>query len=222
MCRARCSLLVKLKWHGGKSVQKKRCPFFFFEGLFVSLVALSLSDPSLSSSSSSTSPISTSRGEATEWVDRWEFPWLRSLFVEGVSLSSRGGKGEEGSGRWPARLMKLLRVGVFADGSSAWTSSTPFASGKNLVFGRGVVGVVSPPLRPGAGSGTVRVVLTALKVDILCTTVVVCPFQLCYARYSSQVGTRAARWSTAAQRDAVDGRSLCGMVHTQISARYLR
>jgi hypothetical protein len=63
--------------------------------------------------------------------------------------------------------MKLLRVGVFTDGSSAWNSSTAFCSGKNLEFGRGVVGVVSPPPRPGAGSGTVRVVLTAWNVDML-------------------------------------------------------
>jgi hypothetical protein len=43
-------------------VQKKRWPFFFFDGLCESLVMLSLSDPSSSSaiSSSSASPISTS------------------------------------------------------------------------------------------------------------------------------------------------------------------
>jgi hypothetical protein len=98
MCLARCSLLVKLKLQGGNSVQKNRCPFFFFEGLLVSLVTLSLSDPSLSSSSPS--PISTSRCEAMDCVDRCEFPRLSSLLVEGVSLSSRVGvKGEEGSGR---------------------------------------------------------------------------------------------------------------------------
>lgn len=32
MCRAKCSLRVKLNWHGGNSVQKNRCPFFFFDG----------------------------------------------------------------------------------------------------------------------------------------------------------------------------------------------
>lgn len=58
MCLAKCSLLVKLRLQGGNSVQKNRCPFFFFEGLLVSLVTLSLSDPSLSSSSPS--PIRTS------------------------------------------------------------------------------------------------------------------------------------------------------------------
>ena len=166
MCLAKCSLLVKLRLQGGNSVQKKRCPFFFFEGRFVSLVTLSLSDPSLSSSSPS--PICTSCCEAIDCVDRCEFSRLASLLFEGVSLSSREGvKGDEGSGRWPARPAKLLRVGVFADASSARTSSLAFGSVKNLLFGRGVVGVVSSPARPGGGSGTVRVVLTAWKVDML-------------------------------------------------------
>jgi hypothetical protein len=165
MCLARCSLRVKLRLHGGNSVQKKRCPFFFFDGLPVSLVTLSLSEPSLSSSSPS--PISMSRCEAMDCVDLCEPPLLSSLLVEGVSLVSRAGKGEEGSGRWPARpAAKLLRVGVFTDGSSAWISSPPLDSGKNRLFGRGVVGVVSSPARP-AGSGTVRVVLTAWKVDMV-------------------------------------------------------
>lgn len=133
----------------------------------MSLVTLSLSDPSLSSSSPS--PISTSRVDATDWVDLCEFPLLSSLFVEGVSLSSRVGvKGEEGSGRCPASpVAKLLRVGVFTEGSSERTSSPPLDSGKNLLFGRGVVGVVSSPARAGGGSGTVRVVLTAWKLDML-------------------------------------------------------
>lgn len=71
-------------------------------------------------------------------------------------------KGDDGKGRWPARpAAKLLRVGVFADASSARTSSAAFDSGKKRLFGRGVVGVASSPGRPGSGSGTVRVVLTA-------------------------------------------------------------
>lgn len=42
-----------------------------------------------------------------------------------------------------------------------------FVSGKNLLFGRGVVGVVSSPARPGGGSGTVSVVVfTAWKEDM--------------------------------------------------------
>lgn len=167
MCRARCSLRVKLRLQGGNSVQKKRWPFFFFDGRFVSLVTLSLSEPSLSSSSPS--PISVSRCEAMDCVDRWEPPRLSSLFVEGVSLSSRAGvKGEDGSGRWADRPeAKLLRVGVFAAASSAARmSSMLLDSGKNLLLGRGVVGVVSSPVRPD-GSGTVSVVLTAWNVDMV-------------------------------------------------------
>lgn len=77
-------------------------------------------------------------------------------------LSSREGvNGDEGSGRWPARPAKLLRVGVFAAGSSARGSSAGFASLKKVLFGRGVVGVVSSPRRPAGGSGTESVVLTA-------------------------------------------------------------
>lgn len=147
-------------------MQKKRCPFFFLDGLFVSLVTLSLSDASFSSSSPS--PISTSRCEATDWVDLCEFPRLSSLLFEGVSLRSREGvKGEEGSGFWPAKPAKLLRVGVLTEGSSVLTSSTPLVSGKNLLFGRGVVGVVSSPPRADGGSGTLSVVLTAWNADML-------------------------------------------------------
>lgn len=77
-------------------------------------------------------------------------------------LSSREGvNGDEGRGRWPARPAKLLRVGVFAEGSSLRESSEGFASLKKVLFGRGVVGVLSSPGRPGGGSGTVSVVLTA-------------------------------------------------------------
>jgi hypothetical protein len=167
MCLARCSLLVKLRLQGGNSVQKKRWPFFFLEGLFVSLVTLSLSEPSLSSSSPSA--MSTSCCEATDCVDLWELRRLSSLLFEGVSLSSREGvNGDEGSGRWLAMPPKLLRVGVFTDGSSAArTSSTAFGSGKKRLLGRGVVGVVSSPPRPVGGSGTVKVVLTAWNVVML-------------------------------------------------------
>src|SRR5690242_8630398 len=126
MCLAKCSLLVKLKLHGGKSVQKNRWPFFFFEGLPFSLVALSLSEPSLSSSSS---PMCTSSAVSTDCVEVCDCPLLRLLLVDGVSLSSReGSKGEDGKGRWPGIPMKLLRVGVFSEGSSALTTSTLLAS----------------------------------------------------------------------------------------------
>jgi hypothetical protein len=80
-------------------VQKKRCPFFFFDGLPLSLVTLSLSDPSLSSSSSP-SPMCTSSTASTDCAYACDWPLLRLLLVEGVSLNSRvGSKGEEGRGR---------------------------------------------------------------------------------------------------------------------------
>lgn len=148
-------------------MQKKRWPFFFLDGLPLSLVTLSLSDPSLSSSSSP-SPICTSSAVSTDCVDVCDWPLLRLLLVEGVSLSSRAGvKGEEGRGRCPAKPMKLLRVGVLSEGSSILASSPLFESLWNLASGRGVVGVVSSPEHPGGGSGTARVVLTAWKLDML-------------------------------------------------------
>jgi hypothetical protein len=129
------------------------------------------------SSSSTACPYRSSRSRCLSRPCRPHLPrpslclaarlWTAWTCVEGVSLVSRAGKGEEGSGRWPARpAAKLLRVGVFTDGSSAWISSPPLDSGKNRLFGRGVVGVVSSPARP-AGSGTFRVVLTAWKVDMV-------------------------------------------------------
>lgn len=143
-------------------MQKKRCPFFFLDGRFESLVTLSLSDPSLSSSPS---PICTS------CVAFCASSLLCSLLFEadGVSLNSRAGvKGDDGSGRWPASPANVLRVGVFAAGSSARTSSAGFGSAKNRLFGRGVVGVVSSPGRACGGSGTGRVVvLTAWKLDMV-------------------------------------------------------
>lgn len=153
--------------HGGKSVQKNRCPFFFFDGRFASLEALSLSDSSLSSWSPS--PMCTSCLAATDWVDGCDVCLLRSLLFDGVSLSSREGtNGELGSGRWAARpAAKLLRVGVLADASSTRASSAPLDAAKNLLLGRGVVGVVSSPARAGRASGTVSVVLTAWKVDMV-------------------------------------------------------
>lgn len=148
-------------------MQKNRCPFFFLDGLFTSLVTLSLSDPSRSSSP----PISTSC-EPTDCVDLCELSLLNAPLRLGGLLSSRDGvNGEDGSGRWPARPPKLLRVGVFAEGSSTRESSEVCDSGKNLLFGRGVVGVVSSPGRPGGGSGTVRVVFTAWNADMVITIV---------------------------------------------------
>jgi len=162
-------------------VQKNRCPFFFFELIFASLLTLSSSDTS--TPSSSPPPISTSC-EPTDCDDLCELSLIRRL--GGVLPPCDGVKGVEGSGRWAARPPKLLRVGVFADGSSA-RGSSDCASAKNLLFGLGVVGVVSSPGRLGGGSGTASVVFTAWKVDMAtgrrCTSVVggrvlLCPMRL--------------------------------------------
>lgn len=161
MCRARCSLLVKLKWHGGNSVQKKRWPFFFFEADFESPFTLSSSEPSRPSSSAP--PISTSC-EPPDLEEICESSRTKGCLAAVVVSSRAGVKGEVGRGRWPARPPKLLRVGVFAEGSSARASSAGLLSVKKLLFGRGVVGVVSSPGRPRGGSGTARAVLTAWKV----------------------------------------------------------
>lgn len=110
----------------------------------------------------------TSSVVSTDCVEVCDCPLLRLLLVDGVSLSSRvGSKGEDGRGLWPAIPMKLLRVGVFSEGSSVLISSLPLASFWNRASGRGVVGVVSSPERPGGGSGTLKVVLTAWKLDML-------------------------------------------------------
>jgi hypothetical protein len=104
----------------------------------------------------------TSSVVSTDCVEICDCPLLRLLLVDGVSLSSRVvSKGEDGSGLWPAIPMKLLRVGVFSEGSSVLISSPLLASFWNRASGRGVVGVVSSPERPGGGSGTLKVVLTA-------------------------------------------------------------
>jgi len=88
-------------------------------------------------------------------------------YLGDVLLSCEGGvNGAFGNGRWPTIPWKLSRVGVFADGSSALTSALCCSLGKNLM-GRGVVGVVSSPSRPGGGSETVKVVLTARNPDIV-------------------------------------------------------
>ena len=147
-------------------MQKKRWPFFFFDADFESPFTLSSSEPSRPSSSAP--PISTSCDSA-DWDERCESSRARGC-REGVAVSSRAGvSGEVGRGRWPARPPKLLRVGVFAEGSSVRASSAGLLSLKKVLFGRGVVGVVSSPGRPGRGSGTGSAVLTALKTDMPCT-----------------------------------------------------
>lgn len=148
-------------------MQKNRWPFFFLDGRFESLVTLSLSEASFSSSPS---PMCTSCADAVDCVGLCDPSLLRSLLLEadGVSLTSRPGvKGEVGSGRWPASpAAKVLRVGVLAEDSSARISSAAFDSAKNLLVGRGVVGVVSSPGRAWGGSGTGKAVLTAWKLDM--------------------------------------------------------
>lgn len=143
MCLAKCSLRVKLNWQGGKSVQKKRWPFFFFDGRCESLVTLSLSEPSSSApSSASPSPISTS-SEVPEALDRFELP----RFSDASSLFARSGPcadgGSSGRGRWPRTPPKLCRVGVSgAESSAGWLISVGCWHEKRTLA-VGVVGVFS-------------------------------------------------------------------------------
>src|SRR5277367_3141628 len=69
ICRARCSLLVKLRLQGGYSVHQNLCDFFFLVDCVPSALTLSSSsDPSCPSSESS---ISTS-SESRDFVERCE------------------------------------------------------------------------------------------------------------------------------------------------------
>lgn len=111
ICRARCSLRVKLSWHGGKSVQKNRWPFFFFFGLCESLVTLSLSDSSSPSSSSAIS-MSPESLDACECVERCDSSRRRPEDGVCASLSCDGEKGVSGSARWPGMPPKSCLVGV--------------------------------------------------------------------------------------------------------------
>lgn len=152
MCLARCSLRVKLNWHGGNSVQKNRCPFFFLDGLCESLVTLSLSDPSSSApSSASPSPISTS-SEPPDTTDRFELP----RFNDNSSLFVRSGPcadgGSSGRGLWPRTPPKLCRVGVSGADSSAGGSISTGGWREKRAFGVGVVGVLSSPCRVRSGA----------------------------------------------------------------------
>ena len=95
MCLAKCSLLVKLRVQGGKSVQKNLWPFFFFVGLPVSASTLSSSEPPSPSSDSSMSI-------SCEPVERWEFSLLgrlgRDWSVDCDDEVNEERKGEVGSG----------------------------------------------------------------------------------------------------------------------------
>ena len=152
MCLAKCSLRVKLSWHGGNSVQKKRWPFFFFDGRCESLVTLSLSDPSSSApSSASPSPISTS-SEQPDAVDLFELPRFNdssSLLVRSVPCDEGG---SSGSGRWPRTPPKLCRVGVSGAESSIGLSISAGGCWEKRTLGVGVVGVSSPACLERSGA----------------------------------------------------------------------
>lgn len=89
MWRARCSLLVKLRLHGGYSVQKNRWDFFFFPDLDPSALTLSPSEPSSSPSDSS---MGSRVGELVEGCE---------VLLPGTRSASdmAGGKASAGSGR---------------------------------------------------------------------------------------------------------------------------
>lgn len=150
MCLAKCSLRVKLNWHGGNSVQKKRWPFFFFDGRCESLVTLSLSDPSSSApSSASPSPISTSSDDTVDLFELPRFNDASSFFVRSGPCADGG---SSGSGRWPRTPPKLCRVGVSGAESSAGVSGPVRCWLEKRTFGVGVVGVLSPPCRERSGA----------------------------------------------------------------------
>lgn len=133
-------------------MQKKRWPFFFFDGRCESLVTLSLSEPSSSApSSASPSPISTS-SEQPDACDLFELP----RFSDASSLFVRSGPcadgGSSGRGRWPRTPPKLCRVGVSgAESSAGWLYSVGCWT-ENRTLAVGVVGVFSSPCRERSGA----------------------------------------------------------------------
>lgn len=154
MCLARCSLRVKLSWQGGKSVQKNRCAFFFFEGLSPSLPTLSLSEPSSSFSSSSASPISMSCESRGVCAVKCELSRFDASF-RGLSII-RALDDSSGSGLCPSTPPNECLVGVLAVGSSSFVVAdwAPWVASDC----RGVVGVCTFPV--WVPSGTRRLVLT--------------------------------------------------------------
>lgn len=144
MCRAKCSLRVKLRLQGGKSVQKKRWPFFFFfEGRPVSSSALSGSDASSSSSDPSMSISPDGAGLAER----------DGSSVTDAGVGGAGGKecvkGEIGSGLLLGMPVKLCLVGV--DGGDC---SCDAVDGALSGGARGVVGVVTSPVWSRGGNRT--------------------------------------------------------------------
>ena len=109
MCRARCSLRVKLNLQGGKSVQKNRCPFFFFDTRPVSGSMVSISEAASPSPSDSSMSISC---EIFDEKDCCDCP--REMSVSGLCGDENELRnGEVGRGRWPLMPPKLSLVGVF-------------------------------------------------------------------------------------------------------------
>lgn len=146
MCRARCSLRVKLNLHGGNSVQKKRCPFFFLDGFPVSASTLSASEPPSPSSESSIS-ISWDSADRT---DRWESPRLAipGLVVPNgcVWMLKELLNGELGRGLWPLMPPKSRDVGVLGVDCAEFSPGSGGAERRGVggcMGARGVVGVVA-------------------------------------------------------------------------------
>lgn len=171
ICLAKCSLRVKLSWQGGKSVQKNRCPFFFFDGLCESPSTLSLSEPSSSFSSSSPSPISTSSDSRGVCVMKCELS-LFDASLRGLSTTLLALGASSGSGRCPSTPPKVCLVGVFADDSSSFVAAGCGSGMGCGSEGRGVVGVCtilvwSPSrarrLELTAGKDAIWIATTALQ-----------------------------------------------------------
>lgn len=132
--RARCSLRVKLRLQGGKSVQKNLWPFFFFEERPGSPFSVSLSEPSWSSSDPSMSMSSTA---IEDWIDAWEEP-LYSMLRCG-SCCAGNAKVDGGSG-----TLSLGRLVVIRGSATLLVpTSTPRFWKVCEVGGRGVVGVTT-------------------------------------------------------------------------------
>lgn len=141
MCRAKCSLLVKLKLHGGYSVQKNRWDFFFFVDRVPSAATLSTSDPS---SSPSVPSISTS-SESREFVEYCELSRFAAFLKSEVFAADEGSPALVSL--CDGNAAKLDLVGVFA--SSILEVEGPAELGPGL--GSVVAGVVSSWFVEGPG-----------------------------------------------------------------------
>lgn len=111
ICRAKCSLLVKLKLQGGYSVQKNRWDFFFFVDRVPSAATLSSSDPSSSPSESS---ISTS-SESRDFIEYCALSRFAAFLNSEVLAADEGSPALESL--CDGKAAKLDLVGVFASSS---------------------------------------------------------------------------------------------------------